>query len=105
MCINIVLFNTPSSGSLMLAKKTVKAKILELREGKRQLLEEEFQNHQKYLRGDEGVELYSATKQQASRFLRRLRKQNGGNIDKAKDYPLILRNDVYDIHELESSSL
>jgi len=84
----------------MLAKKTVKAKILESREVKKQLLEE---GYQKYLRGDKGVKLYSATKQQADRFLRRVRKQNGGKIDKVKDYPLILRNNVYDIHEEDTN--
>jgi transposase len=83
----------------MLAKKTIKAKILELREGKRRLLEEEYQNYQRYLRGDRGVRLYSATRQQADRFLARLKKQNGGKVDPMREYPLILRNDVYDVRK------
>jgi len=99
MRLNTAMSNNLSSGSLMLAKKTIKAKILKLREGKKKLLEEEFQNYQKYLRGYKNVKLYSATRQQAERFLWRLRKQNGGEIDKTKEYPLILRNDVYDIHK------
>jgi putative transposase len=97
MRLNTTLSNNLLSGSLMLAKKTIKAKILELRERKKQLLEEEYQNYQRYLRGDkDNIKLYSATKQQADRFIMRLRKQNGGLLD-AKDYPLILRNDIYDI--------
>ena len=83
----------------MLAKKTIRVKILELREMKRQLLEEEYQNYQKYLRGDKNVKLYSATKQQAERFLRRLKTQNGAKIDEEKDYPLIFRKDAYDVHK------
>lgn len=94
-----LLNNGVLSGSLMLAKKTIKAKILELREGKRQLLEEEYQNYQEYLGGNKDVELYSATRQQAERFLIRLKKQNGEKIDEEKDYPLILRNDVYDVQK------
>lgn len=83
----------------MKATKTIKAKILELREGKKQLLDEEYQNYQRYLRGDKSVKLYSATRQQAERFLRRLRKQNGGAFKQVEEYPLILRNDIYDIHK------
>jgi putative transposase len=82
----------------MLAKKTIKAKILDLRKGKRRLLEEEYQNWQIYLKGDKNAKLYAATRHQADRFLKRLKRQNGGEI-KAKEYPLILRNDVYDVHE------
>ena len=59
----------------MLAKKTIKAKVLELRGGKKKLLQEEFQNYQKYLRGDKSVKLYSATREQAEGSLKRLRKQ------------------------------
>jgi putative transposase len=100
MCLNTSLSDALLSGPLMLAKKTVKAKILELRKGKKQLLEEEYQNYQRYLRGDrDGIKLYSATKQQADRFLMRLRRQNGGLLDTTRDYPLILRNDTYDIRK------
>jgi len=99
MRLNSYSGNILPSGSLMLAKKTIKAKILELREGKKRLLEEEYQNYQRYMKGDKGVRLYSAARQQADRFLIRLRRQNGGKLDPAKEYPLILRNDVYDIHK------
>jgi putative transposase len=77
------------SVSLMKAKKTIKAKILELRKGKEELLRREYENFQRYLYGDISVPLYSVTKQQADRFLRRVR----GRISKNKEYPLILRRD------------
>ncbi|MEM3832414.1 MAG: transposase [Thermoprotei archaeon] len=78
------------SESLMKAKKTIKAKVLELRRGKAELLKREYENFQRYLHGDKSVPLYSATKQQADRLLRRIGKPKEG-----KEYPLILRRDVY----------
>jgi Lhr-like helicase len=75
----------------MKAKKTVKAKVLELRKVKEELLRREYENWQRYLRGDKSVKLYSATRQQAERLLRRLRDRFNPN----KEYPLILRRDVY----------
>ena len=80
----------------MLVRKVIKAKILdETNKGKLEALEREYANFQKALRGED-AKLYSATKQQAGRLLRKIRKQNGGKI-KQKEYPLILRNDVYGI--------
>jgi len=80
----------------MLVRKVIKAKIMnETNTGKLEALEREYTNFQRALRGEE-VKLYSATKQQAERLLRKIRKQNGGKI-KQKEYPLILRNDVYDV--------
>jgi len=76
----------------MQTKKTIKAKILELRKGKQELLTREYENFQRYLHGDKTVPLYSATKQQAERLLRRIEQPKEG-----KRYPLILRNDVYKI--------
>jgi len=78
----------------LLANKTIKAKLLELRRGKESLLLKEYQSWQRHLHGDPAAELYSATKQQADRFIRKLQKQNGGVL-KEKEYPMILRNDVY----------
>lgn len=79
------------SESLRLVKKPIKAKILELRKGKGELLRREYENFQRYLRGDKSVPLYSATKQQADRLLRRLK----GKLKPDKEYPMILRRDVY----------
>ncbi|MCS7124521.1 MAG: transposase [Candidatus Bathyarchaeota archaeon] len=75
----------------MKAKKTIKAKILELRKGKEELLTREYESWQRYLRGDKTVPLYSATKQQADRLLKRL----GDKFNPNREYPLILRRDVY----------
>ena len=79
----------------MLVRKVIKAKIMdEANSRKLKALEKEYNNFQKALRGED-VELYSATKQQAERLLRKIRKQRGKL--KQKEYPLILRNDVYDV--------
>lgn len=56
----------------MRVKKTIKAKVLELRKGKEELLRREHGNWQLYLRGDKTAPLYSATRQQADRLLRML---------------------------------
>ena len=92
----------------MLVRKTIKAKILEeTNKNKLELLEKEYINFQKALKGEK-LELYSATKQQAQRFLNKLKKQNGGTL-KQKEYPLILRNDVYNVwitdNKLSASAL
>ncbi len=79
----------------MLARKVIKAKILALRKAKGILLEREYQSYQRYLDGNKTVSLYSATRQQADRYLGKLRDQNGGLMKDGKEYPLILRNDVY----------
>jgi Fic family protein len=68
----------------MKVKKTIKAKILELRKGKEELLKHEYENWQKYLRGDKTVPLYSVTKQQADRLLRRLKDR----FNREKEYPV-----------------
>ena len=79
---------------MMLVRKVIKAKIIdETNTGKLEALEREYTNFQKALRGED-VKLYSATRQQAKRLLRKIKKQNGGKL-KQKEYPLILRNDVY----------
>jgi len=74
----------------LLPTKTVKAKVLELRHGKAIALEREYENFQRYLHGCRDVPLYSATKQQADRLLKRIKKPKPH-----REYPLILRNDVY----------
>jgi len=78
------------SESLMKARRTIKAKILELRKGKEELLKQEYENFQRYLHENKSVPLYSATRQQAERLLKRISKPKEG-----KEYPLILRRDVY----------
>jgi len=84
----------------MLVRKVIKAKIPdETNKCKLEALEREYISFQKALRGED-VKLYSATKQQAERLLRKIRKQNGGKI-KQKEYPLILRNDVYRVYDIK----
>ena len=77
--------------SLVKAEKTVKAKVLELRRGKEEFLRREYESWQRYLRGDKSAQLYSATKQQAERLLKRL----GKRFKPCREYALILRRDVY----------
>jgi len=80
---------------MMLVRKVIKAKIVdEANSGKLKALEREYSNFQRALRGED-VKLYSATRQQAERLLRKIRKQRGKL--KQKEYPLVLRNDVYDV--------
>jgi len=80
----------------MRLQKTVKAKIFALTRIKESLLREEYDNFQASLRGYD-VPLYSATKQQAQRLLRRLK----GKC-KRKEYPMILRRDVFNIRKTEN---
>jgi putative transposase len=81
----------------MLAKRTVKCKVLELRKGKEELLFREYMNFQRFLHGDKSAFLYSATKQQAERMLKRIVGPKEG-----KEYPLILRRDVYKLEKTEN---
>lgn len=80
----------------MMVQKTVKAKIFGLTRIKEALLREEYDNFQAHLKGFD-VPLYSATKQQAQRLLRKL---NGK--PKRKEYPMILRRDVFNIRATEN---
>lgn len=69
----------------MNVKKTIKAKIVHLTKVKQRLLEEEYENLQRFLRG-ESAELYSANRQQAKRFYRKIKPY--------KEYPLSIRKDL-----------
>lgn len=80
----------------MKLQKTIRAKIFGLTKVKEVLLREEYDNFQAVLRGFD-VPLYSATKQQAQRLLRRLKRKL-----KRKEYPMILRRDVFNIRKTEN---
>ena len=80
----------------MKLQKTVKAKIFGLTRIKEILLREEYDNFQPSLKGFD-VLLYSATKQQAERLLRRLKGK-----PKRKEYPMILRRDVFNVKETKN---
>lgn len=77
----------------MRVKKTLKAKIFFLTKNKRRLLEGEYENLQRFLHGEE-AELYSANKQQAKRFHRRIRPDKG--------YPLSIRKDLLKIEKRDT---
>jgi hypothetical protein len=53
----------------MEVSKTVQAGVVNLTTQKRKELETEYDNFQKYIQGEEDVELYSAIKQDAFRYL------------------------------------
>lgn len=78
----------------MEVSKTVQAGVVELTNQKRKELETEYQNLQKYLQGEEDVEVYSANKQQADRFY--------DTIKEGNEYPISVRKDLIDVQECES---
>jgi IS605 OrfB family transposase len=71
----------------MLIRKTIKAKVINPTNRKQDILENEYQGFQDALHG-KGADLYSATKQQAERLLKKIK------TPKHRHYPLILRRDV-----------
>jgi len=75
------------------AEKTIVAKILtdSLTNKKREAIEREYSAFQQYIRGDEDVELYSATVQCADAYIEQ------DNIRDGHEYPWHIRNDVFDI--------
>ncbi len=77
--------------SLVKLQRTIHAKLVLDREGKREAIEREYENWQRQLRGGD-ARLYSATKQQAERLRRRVKQQNRHGL-KRKEYPVILRRD------------
>jgi putative transposase len=79
-----------SSPEYIIARKTIKAKILKLSKEEEELLKREYENFQRYLRGEKSIPLYSATKQTAESLLMRL----NGKL-KRDEYQLLLRNDTY----------
>ena len=91
------------SVSLLKLRRTIHAKLVLDRRGKREAIKREYENWQRQLRGDD-ARLYSATEQQANRFKQRIRKQNEHGI-KTKEYPLILRRDCVKIQYQKRSIL
>ena len=77
-------------------KITVKAKVTDDSKNKLGKIESEFQNYQVYLQSGyiAIVNLYSATKQQAQRALKKIKQPNS-----KKQYPVILRRDLVDIQK------
>jgi IS605 OrfB family transposase len=76
----------------MLVGKTIKCKIFQPTKLKYDILKQEYDNLQRFLRG-ENTELYSANKQQAIRFYHKI-------IGKAvREYPLSIRKDLIKVKE------
>jgi len=78
-------------------KLTIKAKVTDDSKTKLGSLNREFGAFQAYLRGMKCIDLYSATRQQADRLIRRIIKN--GKINPKKLYPLILRRDLIDVRK------
>ena len=87
-------FKVLESVAPMKAKLTVKAKIVHLTRVKQRLLEVEYENLQRFLRGEQDVPLYSAYKQQALRYYKK--------VKAGKEYPLSIRKDLLRIERRET---
>jgi len=81
--------------SLLKLQRTIHAKLILDRRGKQDAVRREYSAWQRQLQGND-ERLYSATRQQADRFKRRVGKQNGHGL-KPREYPLILRHDCVKI--------
>jgi len=90
-----------ASVSLLKLQRTIHARLVLDRKGKRVAIEREYSAWQRQLHGNDD-QLYSATKQQAERFKQRIRKQNGYGI-KPREYPMILRRDCVKIQRQRDS--
>ena len=77
--------------SLLKLQRTIHAKLVLDRKGKREAIEHEYWAWQRQLQGND-AQLYSATKQQADRFKRRV-----GHGLRQREYPTILRRDCVKI--------
>jgi putative transposase len=89
------------SVSLLKLRRTIHAKLILDRRGKRESIEREYENWQRQLQGS-NEKLYSATKQQAERFKRRVKKQNHRGL-KMREYPMILRRDCVKVQNRKDS--
>ena len=79
--------------AIIKTKLTIQAGIIKLTKRKKEILEREYNNLQKFLKGDKSVPLYSANKQQAERYYRK---------KKLKEYPLSLRNDLINLKQAKA---
>jgi len=79
---------------MMEITKVIRCKLIGLTLRKRELLNQEYDNFQHYLKTGEDRGVYSATKQQGRRTYRK--------VDREKEYPLVIRKDLMDIRKTES---
>ena len=61
----------------MKIQKVIKCKAVHLTDVKRELLAQEYGNLQRFLHGDSSVRLYSANKQQAKRYYKKIKPDKG----------------------------
>jgi len=78
----------------MKVTKTIKAAVVHLTKTKEGLLNREYDALQAYLHGSNEVELYSANKQQAKRFYKKIKPD--------KEYPLSIRKDLLRIEKRDT---
>jgi putative transposase len=83
----------------MLIQKTIKVKIHSLTKIKVERISREYQNFQLALKGEQ-VELYSATRQQAERARRKIKRKGGKQIK--PNHPLIIRRDLVKIEKQDT---
>ena len=75
----------------MKAEKTIKCRIINPNKGKLKALEKEYEKVQKYIHGNDEVELYSATAQAVNKYT------DWNSVKDDKEYPWYLRNDVLSV--------
>lgn len=75
----------------MKVKKTIKAKIIALTNIKRKILDAEYDNLQHFLQTGEDKGVYSANKQQALRYYKKIKPD--------REYPISIRKDLVDVQE------
>ncbi|KXA99252.1 hypothetical protein AKJ42_03485 [candidate division MSBL1 archaeon SCGC-AAA261C02] len=78
----------------MRVRKTIQGGVVNLTRVKRGILTEEYEDLQRFLHGDNDVDLYSANKQQAERYYKK--------IKQGKEYPISIRKDLIDVQECDS---
>jgi transposase len=83
----------------MLIQKTIKSKIHSLTKIKAKRISREYQSFQLALRGEK-VNLYSATRQQAKRYARKIKRNGGKQI--AQNHPLVIRRDLVKIEKQDT---
>jgi len=82
-------------------QRTIHAKLILDRKGKREAIAREYWAWQCQLQGSDEC-LYSATKQQAERFKQRIKKQNHCGL-KMREYPMIMRRDCVKVQQRKDS--
>ena len=78
----------------MKIQKVIKCGIIGLTRIKERFLSEEYENLQRFLRGEKDVRLYSANKQQAKRFYKKIKED--------KEYPLSIRKDLIKVEKRDT---